>query len=104
MMRDGGDRFELTPAGYHQAANNVEPPGGSSWPHSFNSQDQSWLAWDGEHWAAPGVVPSLVLELALSQLRSLLAEASRVSSVWAAEAVAAEADSELRHEDDAERP
>jgi len=52
------------------------------WPHSYNSQDKSLVAWEGERWAGPAVVPSLVLELALSQLRSLLAEVSPASSDW----------------------
>lgn len=51
------------------------------WPHSYNSHVKSLLAWDGELWAAPDVVPSLVLELARSQLRSLLAEAYQASLV-----------------------
>ncbi len=53
--------------------------------HSSNLQDKCLLAWEGELWAGPGVVPSLVLELALSQLRSLLAAVYQDSSASAAE-------------------
>ena len=42
------------------------------WPHSSSWQDKYSLASDGELLAVPGVVPSLVLELARWQLNSLL--------------------------------
>lgn len=50
------------------------------WQHSSRSQLESLQASDGERWAAPGDVPWLVLELARSQLRSLLEEGFQASS------------------------
>ncbi len=70
------------------------------WPHSYNSHDKSLANWEGEHWADPGAVPSLVLELALSQLRNLLGVDSQDSSVSAVAVAEAE---EWPHDVDAER-
>jgi len=50
------------------------------WQHSCNSLNGSCSNWEGEHWAGPGVVPSLVAELALLQLRQLLGVDSPDSS------------------------
>jgi len=61
------------------------------WQHSCNSLNGSCSNWGGEHWAGPGVVPSLVAELALSQLRQLLGVDSQVSSAWGETAEEAEA-------------
>jgi len=74
------------------------------WEHSYNSLDKSSRNWEGEPWAVPGVVPSLVLELALSQLRSLLGEGSpdSLASAEAVEQVALAA--ELYPDGEEERP
>jgi len=71
------------------------------WQHYSNSRDKSSRNWEGELWADPDVEPSLVLELALSQLRNLLAEVSQVSSELA---VVGEALVEWPLEDAEERP
>lgn len=49
------------------------------WAHSSHSPDRYSHNWEGELWAVPGVVPLLVLELALLQLRSSLEVGSRDS-------------------------
>jgi len=69
------------------------------WPHSYSSQEQSSLASDGEHWAGPAVVPSLVLELARSLLKNLLEEAFQDSSEWEAVEEEAPASWEVHVED-----
>jgi len=70
------------------------------WQHSSHSQLESLQASDGEPWAAPGGVPWLVLELARSQLRSLLEEVSQASSASGVEV--AEAWLALEEPDDAD--
>jgi len=74
------------------------------WAHSSNLLEQSSRDWDGELWAAPGVVPSLVLELAHLQLRSLLGVGSLASSASAEAEAELPADSELYLEDEDARP
>jgi len=71
------------------------------WPHSYNSHGKSLVNWEGEPWADPAVVPSLVQELALSQLRNLLAGVSQVSLALA---VVAEESPEWPPEDVEEKP
>ncbi len=72
--------------------------------HSSNSQDKSSLSWEGEHWAGPDVVPSLVLELALSQLRNLLVAGFQASSALEVAVAEVEYSEDLPREDDAARP
>ncbi len=73
------------------------------WPHSFNSNDKSLRNWEGECWAGPAVVPSLVAELALSQLRSLVVEGSQASLALAEVAEVAVSSAELHPEGAEER-
>jgi len=74
------------------------------WPHSYNSHDKYLLNWEGELWADPDGVPSLVQELALLQLRSLLGVGSQASLALEEVAEAAVLSSELHPEDAEERP
>jgi len=71
------------------------------WQPYSNSHDKSLVNWGGELWADLAVVPSLVQELALLQLRSLLGVDSQDSSELVEVAVALP---ELLPEDDEERP
>lgn len=74
------------------------------WQHSLHSPDKSFRNWEGEPWADPGVVPSLVQELALLQLRSLLVAGFQDSSELGAVGVEVASSVELLHEDAEERP
>ena len=74
------------------------------WQPSYSLPDQSLLAWDGAWLAVPGVVPSLVLELARSQLKSLLGVASPGSSGLEEEEAQLELASELYPDGVDERP
>lgn len=103
MGQDGGDLVELTPQGYHRAQEEVHAEEVRPWEPYFNSRGKSFVNWEGELWAGPGVVPSLVQELALSLLRSLLVEDSQASLALAAVEAEAVADSLVRLEDVEER-
>ncbi len=60
-------------------SDNATCKGDPSWPHYFSSQDKSLVNSEGERWAGPAAVPSLVAELALWELRRLLGVDSQVS-------------------------
>lgn len=104
MDTDGGDLVVLTPRGYHRLCNEGNSTEVLLWEHSYNSPGRSSLSWEGERWAEPAAVPSLVLELALSQLRSLLEAASQDSLASEEEEAPRELASELYPDDVEERP
>jgi len=79
-----------SPAEYHLLPGYVDSTEVPLWPHSLPSHLASLPASDGAPWAAPGVVPWLVLELARSQLKSLLVEASPAFSASVVEEEAEE--------------
>lgn len=74
------------------------------WPLSSSSQDRLSPLSDADSLAELGVGPWLVQELALSQLRSLQAEASQASSESAVAEAAPDSSEELLQDDDDARP